>query len=81
MNNIILKIIEKENKVLNIRNKCDMALYYFDEIKRCIINDPLNKPSDINPNKIISWFNSLSLEEKKILGLNEMDFIFFSVYS
>ena len=81
MNNIILKIREKENKVLNIRNKCDMALYYFDEIKRCIINDPLNKPLDIKPNYIISWFNRLSLEEKNFLGLNEMDFIFSSVYS
>ena len=75
MNNIILKIREKENKVLNIRNKCDTALYYLDEIKRYIINDLLNKP-DTKPNDIITWFNSLSLEEKDFLGLNEMDFIF-----
>ena len=75
MNNIISKIREKENKVLNIRNKCDMILYYFDEIKKSIINDPLNKPSDNTSNEMLTWFNGLSLEEKVFLGLNEMDFM------
>ena len=74
MNNTILKIRKKENKVLNIRNKCDMILYYFDEIKKSIINDPLNKP-ETEPNEMLTWFSSLSLEEKVFLGLNEMDFI------
>ena len=81
MNSTILKIRQIENKVLNIRNKCDTILYYFDEIKKSIINDPLNKPSDIISNEMISWFNSLSLEEKLFLGLNEMDSIFSSVHS
>ena len=81
MNNIILNIREKENKIFNIQNKCEKALYFLDEIKRCIINDPINPSLNINPNDIISWFNKLSLEEKKFLGLNEMEFIFSNVYN
>ena len=80
MNEIILKIREKECKIFYIQNKCEMAFYYLDEIKRCIINDPYYPPSNIDPNDIISWFNDLTLEEKKILGLNEMEFIFSNVF-
>ena len=58
-----------------------MAFYYLDEIKRCIINDPNNPTSNIDPNDIISWFNRLSLEEQIILGLTDMEFIFFNVYN
>ena len=76
MNNIILKIREKERKIFEIQNKCEMVFYYLDQIKRCIINDPLNPPFDIDPDVIISWFNRLSSEEKKFFGLTEMEFIF-----
>ena len=80
MNEIIKIIREKENKIFNVQNKCDEAFFYLDQIKRCIIDDPLNPPSDIKPDVIISWFDSLSLQEKNFLGLNEMYIIFSYVY-
>ena len=46
MNNTIKKIREKESKLFNIENKIDKALFYLDELKRCVIKDPYNKPSN-----------------------------------
>ena len=81
MNNTIKKIREKESKLFNIENKIDKALFYLDELKRCVINDPYNKPSNKEQrDDMIEWIDSLSLEEKEFLGSTDMKSIINNVY-